>query len=217
MTEKPAETATAIHPLLARRWSPRAFADRAIEEGDLLAMLEAARWAPSSRNEQPWRFIVARRHADPQLFARIRDCLAEGNRVWAADAAVLLVAVSSTRFAYKDRPNGHAGHDVGQAMALLTVEAMAHELWVHQMGGFDRDCVRVAFGVPDGFEPITAAAIGHMGDPADLPSPLDEREAAPRNRRPLSESVFGGMWGEAAPLLSEAAAAKTEDRGTPAG
>ena len=205
--EKPTPTDHPIHPLIACRWSPRAFADSPVSDADLRALLEAARWAPSSRNERPWRFIVARRADDPGAFGRILDCLAEGNRVWARHAAALMVAVARTHFAYKERPNLHHAHDVGQALAMLSIEATARELWLHQMGGFDRDCVREAFAVPEGFEPLTAVAIGHMGQAADLPAPLDEREGAPRARHPLSELVFGATWGEPSPLLDTGAKA----------
>jgi len=191
--DKPAPTDHAVSAPVRERWSPRAFADRPIDEAALDSLLEAARWSPSSRNSQPWRFLVARRE-DAEGFARMLACLAPGNQRWAKSAAVLMVAVALERDR-KGRPLSHGIYDTGQAVAWLTVEATARGLRVHQMGGFDPGAVREAYGVPDQARPITAIALGFPGDPASLDDDLREQELAPRERRPLSELAFRDSWG----------------------
>ena len=183
-----AETDAPVLDILADRWSPRAFAaDETIDEARLASALEAARWAPSANNTQPWRFIVARRGT--QAHARVHDALLGFNQAWAGDAAVLIVAVAETADA-DGNPRGFAAYDLGQAVAHLSVQAHHDGLHVHQMGGFDHGAVRTAFDLAARFEPLTVIALGPIGDPATLPEVLQEREAAPRARRPLAESLI---------------------------
>jgi len=191
--EKPAPLDHPIHELLAHRWSPRAFSDRPVDRATVRSLLEAARWAPSSMNEQPWRFVVALRQ-DREAFDRLAACLSPGNHRWAPRAALLVAVVAAETFRRNGSPNRHAWHDVGQAVALLTVEASARGLSVHQMGGIDREALREAIGIPDGFSPVTVVAIGYPGAPEDLPEDLAERERAPRTRLPQSEFAFSGTW-----------------------
>jgi nitroreductase len=199
--EKPADTHYPIHELLKRRWSPRAFSDRPVEPDTLRSLLEAARWAPSSFNEQPWSFIVATKD-DPVEFGRLLSCLVEGNIQWAQHAPVLMVTVARLSFEDDGKPNRHAFHDVGQAAANLTVQATALGLFVHQMAGILPDKVRALYGVPDQYEPVAGIALGYPGDPQSLPERLRQRELAPRERRPLPEFVFSGRWGRTSPLVS---------------
>jgi nitroreductase len=185
---KTANTTVPVHPLLAERWSPRGF-DRAHELGDetLTALLEAARWAPSSQNSQPWRFLVTRRGegAHGRLFA----ALAPGNQAWAGTASALVLVAART--ADDDgRPQAWALYDTGQAVAALVTQAQADGLAVHQMGGFDTAAVRAAFGLGDTLTPIVVLAIGRRDGAADLPEPLADREAAPRTRRPVSDLLL---------------------------
>jgi nitroreductase len=185
---KTASTTVPVHPLLAERWSPRGF-DRAHEIGDeaLAALLEAARWAPSAQNSQPWRFLVTRRGeaAHDRLFA----ALAPGNQAWAGRASALaLVAACTARD--DGQPQPWALYDTGQAVAALVTQAQADGLAVHQMGGFDTDAVRAGFGLADGLTPVVVLAIGLSGDTAGLPEPLAARETAPRTRRPLSDLLL---------------------------
>jgi nitroreductase len=188
LLNRTAETAVPMLDVLADRWSPRAFAaDDTIDESLLASALEAARWAPSANNTQPWRFIVARRGTEAHT--RIHEALLGFNQVWAGDAAVLIVAVAETTDA-EGRPQGFAAYDLGQAVAHLSVQAHHDGLHVHQMGGFDHDSVRAAFDLEARFEPLTAIALGSIGDPSTLPEALQEREAAPRARRPLAESLI---------------------------
>jgi len=191
--EKPAETAHPIEELLRRRWSPRAFAERLVEPEKLASIFEAARWSASCFNEQPWNFIVATRD-DPAEFARLLSCLVDGNQAWAARAPVLMVSVARLNFAQNDKPNRTAIHDVGLATAHLILQAMAMGLFVHPMAGFYPDKVRELYGVPDGYEPVVAIAIGYPGDPATLSESLSQRELAPRTRKAQEEFTFRGRF-----------------------
>ena len=197
LPEKPAQTEFRIHDLIRRRWSPRAFADRPVEPEKLGSLLEAARWAASSNNEQPWRFILATRER-PEDFARLLGCLKESNQAWARLAPVLMLSVVRLTFADDDEPNRHVLYDVGQAVATMAIEATALDLVIHQMAGFFPDKARTLFEIPDGFEPATAIAIGYQGDPATLPDRQRQRELAPRERESLRRLVFAGRWGEPA-------------------
>jgi nitroreductase len=184
-----------LHELILRRWSPRAFADRSVELATLARLLEAARWAPSCFNEQPWRYLVATRE-NPAEFARMLACLVEGNQAWAKHAPVLMISVAKLAFAHDGKPNRHAFHDVGVASAFLTFQATALGLYVHQMGGIYVDRARETYGIPHGFEAVAGIALGYLGDPSTLPDALRERKLAPSKRQPLDEMVFSGRWGE---------------------
>lgn len=183
-----ADTHAPLHPLLAGRWSPRGFdATYEITDADLTALLEAARWALSAANSQPWRFLVGRR--GDATFEAIVELLAPGNQPWAPRASVLIVAVADT----KESPMAPwAEYDTGQAMAHLSVQAEAMDLAVHQMGGFDADGVVSRFGLAPELKPIAVAAVGRLDAAADLPEPYLGRERAPRERRPLSELLLVG-------------------------
>lgn len=189
-----------IHELHSRRWSPYAFSDRPVSHGDLLALFEAARWAASSYNEQPWSYLVATK-ADPEAFAKVLSCLVEGNQVWAAAAPVLAIGCTNRIFKLNGKPNAAAEHDLGTASASLTFEATARGLHVHQMIGILPDKVREAFQVPEDVKPLTGIAIGYLGDPANLPENLRPRDTTPKSRKPLAEFVFGDAWGTASPLM----------------
>jgi nitroreductase len=186
---KPAPTERSIHPLLVERYSPHAFTDEPVPEAVLERLLAAARWAPSSFNEQPWRFVVAHRERDPDTHAAIVDVLAEGNQAWASEAPVLVLTVTKQTFSFNGEPNAHARHDVGLAAAQLTVQATAEGIGVHQMAGFDAEAARQRFGIPESFEPVTAIALGYPAGPDELGDELAERASGPRERRPLDEIV----------------------------
>lgn len=192
---KDARTDHAIEPHLANRWSPYGFAGKDVATEDLLAILEAARWAPSSYNEQPWRYILARR-ADHEAFAKLLSCLVEANQVWARHAPVLLIGVAMLNFARNGKPNKAAQHDLGLAAGNLSVEATARGLAAHQMAGIIPERVRELYTLPEDAEPLTAIAIGYPGDGGNLPEELQARDSAPRSRRRLSEFVFENAWDE---------------------
>lgn len=168
--------------------------------GKIQRLLEAARWAASCFNEQPWRFIVATRdHAED--YARLLSCLVEANQTWAGRAPLLMLTVASMHFQRNGNPNRHAYHDVGLAVGNLTAQAMAMGLFVHQMAGIEPEQAREVYKIPEGYEVVTAIAIGYLGQSAELSASLQQREAAPRQRREFSEFVFAGEWGQASPLI----------------
>jgi nitroreductase len=199
MSEARSDAGPAIESELEKRWSPYAYSDRPVPDADLLAILEAARWAPSSYNEQPWRYILARK-SEPEAFAKALSCLLEANQVWAKQASVLILAVTVTTFARNGKPNKAAQHDLGLAAGNVCVEATARGLHVHQMIGIVPEKVREIYGVPENAEPLTAIAIGYIGENPGLPDALHERDRAVRTRKPLSEIVFGDGWEKAASL-----------------
>jgi nitroreductase len=186
-----------IHPLIACRRSILAFAGTPVEAEVLASLMEAARWAPSSMNEQPWSFIVATK-ANQFDFDRLLGCLVEFNVQWAQHAPVLLLSVAKLTFASTGEPNRHAFHDVGQAIANLTFQATVSGLLVHQIAGFDVEKARREFSIPQDYEPVAATAIGYPGNSAELPEKLRKKDASPRRRKPLPNFVFEGGWGHAA-------------------
>jgi nitroreductase len=198
--QKPAPTNFPVHNLIRDRWSPRAFASKSVEPAVLASLFEAARWAPSSNNEQPWAYLVATKD-DTENFAKTLRVLVEFNAAWAKEAAVLMIAVSRLNF-QNGTPNRNAFYDTGAATALLSVEATARGLAVHQMAGFDHAKAKKVFEIPDDCEPIAAIAIGYPGDANSLPEKLRDREVAPRTRKPLSEFVMSGRWGHTSPIVS---------------
>lgn len=191
--EKPAETQFPIHELLRRRWSPRAFSEHMVEADTLRSLFEAARWAPSSNNEQPWHFIVGTK-ADPSAYDRLFACLKEGNKKWAFRAPVLMLSVARLNFEDEGTPNRHAWHDTGMAALSLSLQATALGLIAHQMAGFDVDKARAELGIPAGFEPVAMIAVGYPADPAILDERLRQRELAPRERKSAKEIVAVGRW-----------------------
>jgi nitroreductase len=188
-----------IHELVARRWSPYAFAERAVSDDDLRSIFEAARWSASSYNEQPWRYIVATK-ANPAEFEKLHSCLVEGNQPWTRNAPVLALGCVVLNFALNGKPNPAAVHDLGLASATLTFEATARGLFVHQMIGILPDKAREVYQIPEGMQPLTGLAIGYLADPSVLAEPYRQRDLAPRPRRKLAEFVFGGKWATPAEL-----------------
>lgn len=200
MIEKPAENGYPIDDLIRRRWSPRAFSAQPVEGAKLRSLLEAARWAASCFNEQPWSFIVATKESADE-FERLLGCLVESNAVWAQHAPVLMLSVAKLNFERNGKPNRHAFHDVGQAAASLTLQATALGLVVHQMAGFSVAKAREQYAIPEGYEPVAAIAVGYQSEPENLPEDLRKKEEAPRTRRPLESFVFNGRWGQTSPLV----------------
>ena len=199
--QKPASTDFPVHALIRDRWSPRAFAGKPVEPALLASLFEAARWAPSSNNEQPWAYLVAT-NDDAENFAKTLSVLVEFNASWAKNAPVLALAVSRLNFQSNNTPNRNAFYDTGAATALLSVEATARGLLVHQMAGFEPAKAKQVFEIPLDCEPIAAIAIGYPGDPDSLPQKLRDREVAPRTRKPLAEFVMSGRWGHTSPIVS---------------
>lgn len=191
MFDKPAPADVPILDLIRKRWSPRAFDPAPVSRDVLRSLFEAARWAPSSNNGQPWRYIVADTDA---ARARAASVLTGRNPHWAPNAPVLVCVAAQTLFE-DGKTNNHAFYDTGAATALLTMQATSVGLAVHQMAGFDAARAREVFALPEGTEPIAMMAIGKAADPSTLPEPLRARESAPRERRGQPEFVFAGTWG----------------------
>ncbi len=197
MSTPPDREAPAEHPieaLLRRRWSPRSFTGAPVEDAALASLLEAARWAASSSNQQPWHLIIARREREPEAFARLLGVLASGNQAWAGNASVLMLAVARMVNPVNGNPNRHAFYDTGAAMAQMALQAAALGMQMHQMGGFDTARAREVFAIPEGYEPAAAIALGPVGLAEALPEALAAREVAPRQRRPVGEWAFFGGW-----------------------
>jgi len=193
----PAPVEFPVHELIQNRWSPRAFSDKPVPQEVLRSLFEAARWAPSSNNEQPWAYIVATKD-DAENFEKSLGALVEFNANWARKAPVLVIAVAELSFAKNNAPNRNAQYDVGAASLQLSIEATARGLVVHQMAGFDPETAKEAYDIAQGWEPIAAMAIGYPGDAASLPEPLQSREKAPRSRKRIREFVMSGQWGHTA-------------------
>ena len=189
-----------VHELVTKRWSPYGFEDRSVSEDDLRSLFEAARWAPSSYNEQPWSYVVATKQ-NAEEFERLLSCLVEANQEWARAAPVLMIACTSLNFSRNEKPNAAAVHDLGLAAGNLSFEATARGLSVHQMIGIRPDKARELLEIPEGVQPVTALAIGYAADPATLPDKFKQRDLAPRQRKHLSEFIFGDKWGTASGLV----------------
>lgn len=191
--ERRAQTEHEILDVIARRWSSRAVdPERTLNESTLMTLLDAARWAPSSFNEQPWRYLVFD-HADPESLGKARACLTEGN-AWAKAAPTLLLSVAKESFTKNGKPNRHHLHDTGAASISMALQAASMGLLFHQMAGFDRAKARESFGIPAGFTPVVMIAVGYPLSDDRLDPDLRERYSAPRNRLPIANIASRGSW-----------------------
>jgi nitroreductase len=193
---KLAPTEPGVHDLIAARWSPRSFSDREVSPNDLKILFDAARWAASSYNEQPWRFLMATK-SDPAPYQKLLSVLVEFNQGWAKTAPVLFIMAAKKTFTQNGTPNRFALHDAGQALANLFLQATALGLHAHGMAGFDEEKARTELHIPDDYDLGAAVAVGYLGTPEDLPQQYRGAETAPRQRKPISEIVFGADWNSA--------------------
>lgn len=191
--EKLADTIPEVHELIRARWSPRSFSSRKVSNRDLQTVLEAARWAASSYNEQPWRFLVARK-SDGAAYEKILSLLVPSNQAWAKTAPVLFIMAAKRTFSHTGAPNYYALHDAGQALANLFLQATALGLHAHGMAGFDRERARQELGIPEDYDLGAAVALGYRASPDQLPEKYRKAEVAKRERKPLSEIAFGANW-----------------------
>lgn len=186
-----------IHDLIANRRSGRSLSPQPLDAATIGSLLEAARWAASCSNEQPWNFIVTEKEKQQQSgHDRLLACLVDFNIEWAQHAPLLILSVARLNFAATGKPNRHALYDVGQAGANLALQATALGLLAHPMAGFDVEKARREFAIPADHEPATVIAVGYPGNPAALSDKLQKRELAPRQRKPLADFVFSGTWGQ---------------------
>lgn len=193
--KKPAITQTPIHDLIAARWSGRAYdAAKPVSREQMLALLEAARWAPSCYGDQPWRFVVWNKATDAAAWQAAFDTLAPGNQGWVKDAPLLVLATADTLFNHNSQPNRWAQYDTGAAVENLCLQAEAMDLMAHQMGGFDSEKARAVAGVPAQFTLMAMISVGYPADPASFAEDIAERENAARKRRALGELFFEGAW-----------------------
>ena len=196
MFEKKAQTTVPINDMLASRWSGVAYdSERPVEAEKLSVCIEAARWSLSCYGAQPWNFIICDRSRDEAAWDTAFDCLVEGNRAWARNAPVLILAVAVERFKHNGKPNRWAQYDTGAAGISLCLQATDLGLMAHQMGGFDADKSSQVFGIPDDYTPMAMIAIGYQIAREAIPEERQEREFAPRKRNPVSEHFFFGKWG----------------------
>jgi nitroreductase len=167
--------------VIEKRRSSRAYAETPVAPEKINALFEAARWAPSSVNEQPWAYLYATKD-QLELYGKIFDALVEGNRIWAKQAPLLVVAMVRKNFVHNQKPNNSARYDLGSANAFLSLQATQLGLNVHQMGGFDREKLQASLNIPSSHEPVVVLAIGYLGDIEALPENLKMRDLAPRER-----------------------------------
>jgi nitroreductase len=179
--QKSADFGSPVLEVIQKRRSRRAYADKMVEPEKIRSLFEAARWAPSSLNEQPWFYIYATKDQEP-LWNKIFDAIKEGNKVWARNARLLIVSLARKNFIRFDSPNPSARYDLGAANAFLSLQAAHLGLNVHQMAGFDEKAIIKNLGIPDRYEPVIVMAIGYPGDVETLPESLKAREFAPRER-----------------------------------
>lgn len=189
-----------VNELITHRWSPRAFAPTPLTEEQILSMVEAARWAPSSQNIQPWSFVVAT-PADTDTFSKLIQCLGGGNLEWAPKVPLLILAVAHLIHPRTGQHNDYAWYDLGLAVQSMVFQAHTLGIYAHQMGGFDKQKAQELLEIPEGYQPVALTAFGYLGDPAVLPERYQPAETAPRVRKPLAEFVFTGRWGQTHPAL----------------
>jgi nitroreductase len=202
--DKPAITNLEIHPVIKKRWSPRSFQpNKHVEPEKLQRIFDAARWAPSSFNEQPWRFIVGTRGAGSkpdETWEKLYGTLAEFNQKWAHLAPVLVITLGKKTYTKNGNPSKVYKYDLGASAAYMTFQAYSEGLVMHQMGGFDKEKAIEAFEVPGDYEPVTAIAIGYQDVPEKLIPEMEKSERAPRSRHELDQLVFSGRFGRAFPF-----------------
>lgn len=195
MIHKPAQTALEIAPIIANRWSGRAYdGNQPVSQEDIIKLCEAARWAPSCFGDAPWRFIVWNKFENASAWQKAFDCLVPGNQDWAKDAPVLVLAASVPKFSHNDKINRWTGYDTGAASVSLCLQATALGLMTHQMGGFEADKLRSAFSIPEEIALWSMIAIGHALPERALSAEQAERELQPRQRHPLGDHFFTDGW-----------------------
>ncbi|QDV30984.1 malonic semialdehyde reductase [Planctopirus ephydatiae] len=199
MSAKPAPTSVEIHSLIQHRWSPLSFRPEPLTKLQIIQICEAARWAPSSYNDQPWSFLLAPRD-DQAAFEKLLGCLMEANQSWAKNCGLLVLAVARTTLKKTGKPNKFGLHDTGMATFSMMLQAEALGLRAHAMGGFNAVHARAMYAIPENCELASVIAFGHPGDASNLPDDLRTRDASSRERQPLSQMAFIGKFGEPFPL-----------------
>ena len=190
-TERSRISTYQINPLILNRWSPRSMTGEELDNEEIMSLFEAARWAPSSYNNQPWRFIYAKRNTEH--WDRLFNLLAEGNRAWAENSALLVVVISRKNFEYNEKPARTHQFDAGSAWENLALEAFSRGIVAHGMQGFDYDKARIDLEIPTDFEVMAMIAIGKKGPRENLSPELQEKEKL-TDRKPLKDIVMEGIY-----------------------
>lgn len=197
MHAKPRLSSTPIHDIIQNRWSPRAFAaDKMIDPETILTLLEAARWAPSCFNDQPWRFVVCNKADEIAAWEKLLGCLGEKNQLWAQNAPILILTVAMHNFAHNDKPNRWSAFDTGASSISLCLQATAMGLITHQMGGFDAEKCQSIFNLPENCTPMSVIAVGYQAPAMQSNSALMLTESKERSRKPLEDLFYFGAWKE---------------------
>lgn len=197
MKHKYADTKVPIHDIIAKRWSSRAFdPEQSISDDDIIALAEAARWAPSSYGVQPWRFLILNKSLNETSWNKALSCINEWNRSWAKHAPLFVVAVAHCQFSHNQKLNRWAEYDTGAAVENFCLQATALNITTRQIGGFDLDQICQAFDIPDNFTPMSIIAAGYLAKPDNLSTSMADDEQAPRTRNPLEEHFYSGEWGK---------------------
>ena len=195
--DRPAPTNIAIHDLLKRRWSPRAFdPNRPVTREQLKVLLEAGRWAPSCNGDEPWRYLIWDKGRDPQGWQKAYDCLNENNKKWVKNVPLLMLSCAGSAFEATGKPNRWTQHDTGAASVSMALQAGAMGLVIHQMGGWDADKARAAFAIPPEYTPMAMIAVGYQASPDILDEETKAKEMRPRGRKPVVERFYEGGWGK---------------------
>jgi len=195
--DKPASVSYPVHELIQQRWSPRAFVDKSVALEKVCSLLEAARWAPSCYNEQPWRFFVGHKSSSPEAWQTLFDLLVPFNQQWCKNAPLLILSVCKKTFSHSGDFNAHAEHDCGMAFENVTLQAVALGLVSHQMAGYNWRQAPELLSLPPDFKPMTMMAVGYQGQPSDISdTELRAQEAEPRQRKTLQEITLSTRWGQ---------------------
>ncbi len=199
LMKKTTPTQFTIHSNIEQRWSTRAFDNRPVEPAKLQSMFEAARWAASAFNEQPWRFILGINN--DAAYTKIMETLVEWNQKWAGQAPVLILNIAKKTFSHNDTQNVTFKYDLGQAVANMTIEAVNQGLYTHQMSGFDANAAHQLFNIPDDYQAVSVMAVGYYKQDADLPTDMLEAETKPRSRKGFDQLVFENTFGKSSSLF----------------
>lgn len=184
-----------INKLIDKRYSPRSFSDKKVDIKLINEIFQAASFAASSRNEQPWRFIYATK-GNPEEYEKLFNCLGEWNQKWAILAPVLIVTIAKNHYDHKNYLNSYARYDLGQAVGTLAIQVTELGLYMHQIGGFSADKAKKELEIPDGYEAVSMITLGYLGNKEDLEEGYRKVENKPRSRKPVAEIVFKGKWKE---------------------
>lgn len=191
--EKPIKSKYKLHDILNNRYSPRAFENKAVEAGKIEHILEAARWSPSASNDQPWRFVTGIKNQN-DYYNIIFDSLVEFNQLWCKNVHVLILLLGEKKLPKTQKENVYYAYDTGQAAAHMTFQASAEGLYVHQIGGFDKNKLIKDLNIPGNYDPIAIMAVGYIGNPDELHENLKRIEYSPRERKNLDQIIFRGKW-----------------------